>query len=411
MNKNLPDIRRARFSRHIGYPILGTIATVAVLSVAVAHNHGILPNHYSMGHHAKASTHEHDTSEHHTKASTRELDTTEHRAKVSTHEHDTSELHAKASTQKKYDSQPQVKGSSAGSVWGDNYFPNTELTTHNGKKVRFFDDLIAGKVVAINFIYTNCNDVCPLETARMKDVHRLLEDRAGKDVHFYSITVDPEYDTPQVLKAYSEQYRTPEDWLFLTGTLSQVNEIQEKFGMYIQEKDADGDIDHDLSLVIGNQVTGRWMKRSPFENPYVLAVQLGGELHNWKLPREARGYAKAPELRDVSHGESLFRTRCEACHSIGGSDMMQVASSDKVGPDLHNVSVRRDRQWLRRWIAEPDVMLREKDPLAMELFAAYNEIPMPNLDLSSNDVEALLGYIDRESRRTTLLTGSHHANH
>ncbi len=98
------------------------------------------------------------------------------------------------------------KGGS-GSPWGKNYFPNVPLVTHEGKKVRFFDDLIKDKVVMINFIYTSCPDTCPLETARLAQVEKILGDRVGRDVFMYSISIDPERDTPEVLKAYAQRYQ------------------------------------------------------------------------------------------------------------------------------------------------------------------------------------------------------------
>src|SRR5713101_8920088 len=75
--------------------------------------------------------------------------------------------------------------------WGADYFPNVQVTTQDGATVRFYDDLLKGKSVAINLIYTSCKDECPLETARLVQVQRLLGDRVGKDVFFYSISIDP----------------------------------------------------------------------------------------------------------------------------------------------------------------------------------------------------------------------------
>jgi protein SCO1 len=84
--------------------------------------------------------------------------------------------------------------------WGADYFPNVELITQDGKVVHFYDDLIKGKVVVIDLIYTHCVDSCPLETARLVQVQKLLGDAVGKEIFFYSITIDPKRDTPQVLK-------------------------------------------------------------------------------------------------------------------------------------------------------------------------------------------------------------------
>src|SRR4029077_10016292 len=76
------------------------------------------------------------------------------------------------------------------SYWGANYFPNVPLITQDGKTIHFYDDMLKGKIVLINFIYTECGDVCPLETAKLAQVYKLLGDRMGKDIFFYSITVD-----------------------------------------------------------------------------------------------------------------------------------------------------------------------------------------------------------------------------
>ena len=102
----------------------------------------------------------------------------------------------------------------ASTHWGENYFPNVELVTSQGEKVRFFDDLIKDKVVMINFIYSRCPDACPLETAKLSELYQILGDRVGKDVFMYSISVDPTFDTPEVLNKYMQTYQIEEGWEF-----------------------------------------------------------------------------------------------------------------------------------------------------------------------------------------------------
>ena len=68
--------------------------------------------------------------------------------------------------------------------WAAGEFPNVELTTQDGQRVRFYDDLIKGKIVAVNLIYTTCKYACPLETARLAQVQKLLGARMGRDVFF-----------------------------------------------------------------------------------------------------------------------------------------------------------------------------------------------------------------------------------
>ena len=188
--------------------------------------------------------------------------------------------------------------------WGENYFPNIPLTTQDGESVRFFDDVIKDKIVAINFIYTTCPDTCPLETAQLVKVQEILGDRVGKDVFFYSITIDPKNDTTSVLKEYKERFRA--NWTFLTGEQSDITKLRKKLGLYIQEIQ-DGSNNHNVNMIIGNQSTGRWMKRSPFENPYVLADQLGNWLPGWKAPpNSGTDLCKRSKVTKYLSGENGF---------------------------------------------------------------------------------------------------------
>ncbi|MEG0858367.1 MAG: SCO family protein [Pseudomonas sp.] len=290
-----------------------------------------------------------------------------------------------------------VNESAPAQAWGRDYFPNTPLINQDGQPVHFFDDLIKDKVVAINFIFTTCTDSCPLETARLRQVQKLLGDRVGRDVFFYSISIDPETDTPEALKHYAEKFNIGPGWQFLTGNKDEITLLRQKLGLFIKGVDDGQTKDHNLSLIIGNQSTGRWMKASPMENPYVLADRLGKSLHNWKLASTATNeHAEAPSVRPPSVGEQIYRTRCSSCHTLGDTEHAGMRS---IGPDLLGVTRQRDPAWLKRWIKEPDVMLAEKDPLAMQLYEQYNRLAMPNSRLGDVEIAALLTYLDEETER------------
>lgn len=282
--------------------------------------------------------------------------------------------------------------------WGADYFPNVPLVTHEGKTVRFFDDMIKDKVVVINFIYTSCTDACPGETAKLVQLQRILGDRVGQDVFMYSITIDPKHDTPKVLKEYKEKFKVAPGWLFLTGQEADITLLRRKLGLYRTAVE-EGTRDHSLSLIIGNQKTGQWMKRSPFENNHFLSEQIGSWLHGWKKPPIVKNsYADAPTVRKFTNGENLFQTRCTACHTIGGGKARSAATQN-LGPDLLGVTERRERAWLARWVANPDKMLAEKDPLALKIYAQYNQMPMPNLGLSAREVAEVIDYMEDESHK------------
>ncbi|HXD43414.1 MAG TPA: SCO family protein [Ramlibacter sp.] len=286
--------------------------------------------------------------------------------------------------------------------WGANYFPNVPLITQDGKKVRFFDDLIKGKVVAINFIFTGCSESCSMETARLREVQDLLADRMGKDIFFVSISIDPDNDTPEALKHYADKFKVGPGWTFLTGKNEDITLLRDKLGIYMPPV-VNGKSDHELSLVVGNQATGRWMKASPYENPQIMATTLGSWLHNWKvIPANKNDtYANAPtRVPELSRGEELYRTRCASCHSIG-APANSLAALRAIGPDLAGITQQRDRAWLTRWLKEPDRMLAEKDPLATALYLKYNKLAMPNLRLNDKEVAQVLTFLEEHGKPPT----------
>ena len=203
------------------------------------------------------------------------------------------------------------------------------------------------------------------------------------------------------------RFRAGPGWLFLTGKEADILLLRKKLGLYLAGLDEELK-DHSMSILIGNQRTGRWMKRSPMDNPYFLAEQIGSWLTNWETPSEFsdNNYAHAPDLQVPSMGENLFRTRCTVCHTIGTGNARTVGGGESIetsqrrlGPDLMNVTHRRDRAWLARWLANPEQMLAEQDPLALDLYSEWDEMLMPNLRLNEIEVEALIDYMDAESRR------------
>jgi len=96
------------------------------------------------------------------------------------------------------------------------YFPNVPVTTHENRRALFYDDLLRGKTVLIQFMSIKDDDVYRF-TANIAKVQKFLGDRLGKDVFIYSITTDPEHDRPRDLAAFAEKHGAQDGWLFLTG--------------------------------------------------------------------------------------------------------------------------------------------------------------------------------------------------
>jgi protein SCO1/2 len=122
--------------------------------------------------------------------------------------------------------------------------PDFTLVSQDNLQVSLHD--FRGKVVAVSFIYTYCTDVCPMLTAHMASVQEKLGSAFGPKIAFVSITVDPERDTPDVLKEYSQSFGADlKGWSFLTGDPAVVHEVGRKYGV-IAKKAANGDVDHTL---------------------------------------------------------------------------------------------------------------------------------------------------------------------
>jgi protein SCO1/2 len=132
----------------------------------------------------------------------------------------------------------------------DRYLPNFTLTTHEGRQVKFYDDLVKDKIVVINMMYAQCQGVCTPITSNLVKVHKLLGRRVGRDIFMYSITITPEKDSPAALKHYAEMHKIKpgSGWLFLTGQPDEIETLRRKLGFV----DPDPEVDRDKANHIGN---------------------------------------------------------------------------------------------------------------------------------------------------------------
>ena len=280
-----------------------------------------------------------------------------------------------------------LKAAPKGSRWGADYFPNHPVVSHNGETFRFYEDLIKDKLVVVNFIYTYCPDICPLSTSRMAEVQKKLGDIIGRDIFMYSITLDPERDTPQKLKAYAEAFDVKPGWLFLTGDPKQLRDIRRKLGDRSRKLS-----EHRSDVWLGNDTDGRWFRDSSLSNLDRLANTIRSLDPKWRaLARErvklvVRKKPRAYYKTGTIPGHNLFMKLCATCHTIG--------KGKRVGPDLKGVAERRNRDWLISMISAPETLRAKKDPILAKLEKQYPGVWMPNLSLSEIDASDLIAYIN-----------------
>ncbi|HYV10314.1 MAG TPA: SCO family protein [Pyrinomonadaceae bacterium] len=139
------------------------------------------------------------------------------------------------------------------------YFPNLVLTTQEGKKVKFYDDLVKDKIVVFNMFYAKCEGICSPVTRNLVRVQNLLGDRVGKDIFFYSFSLKPKDDTVPALKHYAEMHKVKPGWLFLTGAADDMEILRRKLGFVDPDPELDKDTSNHIGVLkYGNEPLQRW---------------------------------------------------------------------------------------------------------------------------------------------------------
>ena len=272
---------------------------------------------------------------------------------------------------------------------GPEFFPNLPVVNQNGETLKFYDDLIKNKIVIVMFIYTSCTDICPLTTARMTLIEDKLGPEIGRDIFIVSMTVDPEVDTPEKLKAYSKSFATGPGWTFVTGKPEDIRAINYRLGERSKVLS-----DHRNEIVLGNDVTGEWQRDNVMGDLDRVVTTIREMDPKWRAQVQpaARNSAMNTGLAmGTQPGQAMYKKICAPCHTIG--------VGDKVGPDLRGVTERRDRVWLARYLRNPSAMLEMNDPVARALAAKFDPVRMPNLRLSEQDADDLIGFLHQENAK------------
>jgi cytochrome oxidase Cu insertion factor (SCO1/SenC/PrrC family)/cytochrome c2 len=279
--------------------------------------------------------------------------------------------------------------------WGADYFPDLPVVTQDGKTLRFYDDLIKGRIVVVNFVYTSCGELCPIEMARLAEVKDRLGDAVGRDIFFISMSVDPEHDTPDLLKAFADAFdANAPGWQLLTGQPHDIKAINAKFG----DRSATRNLsEHRNEILIGNDATGDWQRDSAFDDVDQLVMTIRLMDPRW---RDQAGAADTPTAGGAGYplsdqpGQALFKKVCAPCHTIGGGD--------HVGPDLRGVADRRDHAWLIDFIKDPAQVLARNDPDALALAARFPGVHMPRMGLGETDAADLIAYLRDQTWRASV---------
>jgi protein SCO1/2 len=141
--------------------------------------------------------------------------------------------------------------------------PDVPLVDQDGKPVRFYTDLVKGRVVAVNFVFTTCTTICPPMGANFARLEKLL---AGKDVHLISVSIDPAADTPARLKEWSRKFGAGPGWTLVTGDRDEVVRLLKALGVYTASV-----TEHSPLVLVGNEPAHRWTRAYGLATPVKLA--------------------------------------------------------------------------------------------------------------------------------------------
>ena len=170
------------------------------------------------------------------------------------------------------------------------YFPNLVLTDQNGRKLKFYDDLVKDKIVIFNMFYAQCEGICTPITRNLVRLQKVLGNRVGKDIFMYSFTLKPKEDTVAALKHYAHMHKVKPGWLFLTGSVDDMETLRRKLGYVDPDPEVDKDRSNHIGVIkYGNEPLERWGGCPGMSSPEWIAETLSWV--DW--PKEPKDTAKA----------------------------------------------------------------------------------------------------------------------
>ena len=133
--------------------------------------------------------------------------------------------------------------------------PELELVDQDGQTIRFYEDLVADHLVAMNFVFTTCKTVCPPMGAIFGRLQDELRERGDENVQLISVSVDPVTDTPERLEAWSERFGLEPGWTLVTGPKERIDRLLKALEVFTPDF-----VTHSPTVLVGNAKTGNWQR-------------------------------------------------------------------------------------------------------------------------------------------------------
>ena len=175
-----------------------------------------------------------------------------------------------AHAEPKVEAEPPAEPKTSADAFSSTRIPDAQVFDQNGRQLNFYSDLIKGKTVAINFIFTTCTTICPPLTATFRRVQQEAAAR-GMDVQLISVSVDPVTDTPERLRDYAAKFKAGPGWTFVTGDKALVDSILASLGAAVSNKN-----DHTPMILIGNDASDYWTRAYGLTSPTKIVELIDG---------------------------------------------------------------------------------------------------------------------------------------
>jgi cytochrome oxidase Cu insertion factor (SCO1/SenC/PrrC family) len=297
--------------------------------------------------------------------------------------------------------------------------PDVSLFDQDGKPVRFYSDLVRGKTVMINFIFTSCTTICPSMGATFGKLQQLLGDRAGRDVQLISVSVDPATDSPPRLKEWGKKFGAGPGWTLVTGERETVVQLLKALGVYTPNLN-----DHTPLVLAGNDSRGTWTRAYGLAAPARLVELLDGLAAPAAVsyaPNPAQGYfGEIPLVNqdgqtmrlysDLLQGKTVvidfMFTSCTGACPLMSTNFAKIQDwlGDRLGKDVYLISMSVDpvndtparlKEYAARFKARPGwyFLTGSKENVAAALGKLGNSVVTPqdhqNLFIIGNERSGL----------------------
>ena len=231
--------------------------------------------------------------------------------------------------------------------------PDVQVRDQNGKLLKFHSDLIKGRKVAVNFIFTSCTSICSPMTATFRAVQQELKARKREDVHLISVSVDPLTDTPEALQAFGRKFGAEPGWTFVTGSRKAIDEILKAYGIGTGSPD-----DHAPLVYISDDSGRQWTRSSGLAAPAAIVDRLVG-------PGAVAQKAASGQAAESS----------ASVQKVSAPPSAEAAKRQKLGADwFTNLPVRTQAGQTVRFY---DDLLKDRIVVVNSFFASCKEVCSP----------------------------------